>query len=57
MKKFMCRCGMWIVVLALAAGIFYLLWSTKPKAMRERGTLVKNISQNICQEVKHCLNL
>lgn len=57
MKKFMCRCGMWMVILALAAGIFYLMWSARSKPMGENGTLVKNMGQNMCREAKNCLNL
>lgn len=51
MKKFVCRCGLWMVILALAAGIFYLLWGGKNQDLGREGTLVKNIRE-IGQELK-----
>lgn len=45
MKKFVCRFGMWMVVLALAAGIFYLFWGRNSQDKNQMGTLVKNMAQ------------
>ncbi len=45
MKKFVCRFGLWIVILALAAGIFYLFRSGKAQDMGQVGTLVENMMQ------------
>ena len=53
MKKFVCKCGLWIVMLALAAGIFYLVWSMKKPEMEENGTLVKNM----CRDLEDALRM
>lgn len=42
MKKFVCKCGLWIAVLALAAGIFYLFCGMRAQNMEQAGTLVMN---------------
>ncbi|MDD2959446.1 MAG: hypothetical protein PHE06_08880 [Lachnospiraceae bacterium] len=53
MKKFMCRCGLWIIILGLAAGIFCLFWNMRSDDMSENGTLVKNL----CERGKNCMNM
>ena len=43
MKRFLCRYGIWVAVLALAAGIFYALFVMRTEDLSERGTLVRAI--------------
>lgn len=47
MKKFLCTCGLVAVILALAAGIYYLFWYSGKKDLGEMGVLVKNQVENL----------
>lgn len=53
MKKFMCRCGLFMLVLVLAASIFYVIWSMKNRNVSDGGTLVKNM----CNDAREYLHL
>ena len=52
MKKFLCTCGLLAVMLALAAGIYYLFWYSGKKDLGDVGTLVRNFCQESAKEWK-----